>query len=222
MNAGTGPVTFTQAGGNNLGMVAAGATNELVLTGARAGIVIAIPVENNAGGSTAAALTVSGTAGVTFTAANTYTGTTFVNRLLTLSGAGSINSSSGIIVDGSGAEIIQTSSITLSPPITLTRGTVDGIGAVGTIIVGNGTGGIITNGDGSNGTLTTSPLDFTGTANLVLNIAAVRNLCHTARSWQLLNTPNNGVGEITINLNASLPLLTGSTYDLISYANFTG
>ena len=72
-------------------------------------------------------ITKAGTGNLVFTAANGYSGSTSVTGgTLTLSGAASINSSSGITINGNGAEFIQNSSTALTPSIVLTNGTLAG------------------------------------------------------------------------------------------------
>jgi autotransporter-associated beta strand protein len=66
---------------------------------------------------------------------NTYTGLTTVSAgRLTIAGAGSINNSSGVTVNGAGAEFRFNSSTAFNKPLTLTQGILSGTGTIQTAV----------------------------------------------------------------------------------------
>jgi autotransporter-associated beta strand protein len=171
----------------------------------------ALSIVANAGGG----LTKLGTGTVTITGANTYSGATAVNDgTLILSGAGSINGSSGITINGSTTKLLQTSSVAVTPTVTV-DGTLDGTGIVNTVIVASGAGNIIANGNGGPGALTIGSLTFNGVGKISLNTAGSVALITTSL------TTGASASSITVNVsNASWT--SGTVYDLISYNNLLG
>jgi autotransporter-associated beta strand protein len=163
----------------------------------------------------AIALSKSGSGTFTLTGANTYTGATAVtDGTLALSASGdnvgSINSTSGITINGSGAKLLHNSTTAITPTVTLTQGTLTGSGTVNTVNVGNNTGGIITNNDGVAGApLTVGTLTFNG--------AATVNTFNSSTSAAIVTTSlaSNAAGLVTI--NPSAPGWAAGIHDLISY-----
>lgn len=219
MNAGTGTLTFAEAGGTSQGQLAIGTNNnnELVLSAAAADLIIAIPIINT--GATAGSVLITGPGTVTFNGAggvSTYTGsTTVASGTLLVSGTGAINTSSGLVVNGASAKYIHTSSVASTVPITLTRGTLDGTGTVGTVNVGDGTGGILANGNGGSGTLTIGSLNFAGDATINGTLGGTPAFAITGA---LSTTPANGL--VTVNLSSGSWAL-GQT-NVISFGSFSG
>jgi len=158
------------------------------------------------------ALTKDGTGTFVLSSANTYSGgTTISGGTLRLSGAGTINSSSGITIVGDGAKFLHTGSTAVSPTVTLTQGTLTGSGTVNTVVVGAGTGGVISNNNGAAGAaLTVGSLTFSGaaTVNAFVNI--------TSAAIVTTSLATNAAGTVTINPSAA-SWTGGATYDLISY-----
>lgn len=148
---------------------------------------------------------------LTLTAANTHSGSITLNAgTLALSGTGSVNSSSGITVNGSGAKFLQSSSVAVSPVVTLTNGTLTGNGTVNTVNVGDATGGIVSNNNGVAGaSLTIGTLTFNGAA-------AINTFGNSSPAIATTTLATNALGLVTINPTAA-SWTTGSTYDLISY-----
>ncbi len=223
MNAGFGTLTFAEAGGTSQGQLVIGANNgnELVLDAASAGITVAIPIINGPGGAgslvaagqDAHAVTINSAGG-----ASTYSGsTTVASGTLHLSGAGDINSSSGILVSGNGAKYLHTSSVPSTVPIALNSGTLDGTGSVGAVTVGNGTGAVITHGNGGSAPLTVDSLSFGGAADVHLTLSG--GLAPLAVTGGLVTTPASG--QVAIRVQPGGPLANG-LYDLVSFGSFTG
>jgi autotransporter-associated beta strand protein len=180
-----------------------------------AGITFQNTIADNANG--ASALTVTGTGGVNLRGANSYTGQTNVDGVLTMISAGSINSSSGIVIAGNTAEFLDNSTTQVLPSVTLETGTLGGTGTVQTVTVANGMGGVISSGDGAGGTqtLTIGSLTFAGAATVDANTAGtgVAPIAVTgALSTNGANGPVTlgGGGVFTLGLN-----------NLISFGSFT-
>lgn len=209
-----GPVTFGNASIRIDGAGPITLSNTSPITGTDASLTLA-----GAGGivggalqTGAGTLTVNSTGTWTLNGTNTYTGATSLDGGgLSLIGSASINSSSGITVNGSGAKLLQSSSAAITPTVTLTQGTVTGSGTVNTVDVGNGTGGIISNNNGVAGAaLTIGTLTFNGAAT----VNAFSNSTSAPIATTALAT--NAAGTVTV--NASAPVWAdNTTHDLISY-----
>ncbi|MEI7909981.1 MAG: autotransporter-associated beta strand repeat-containing protein [Verrucomicrobiota bacterium] len=194
--------------------VTIGASLELVLNTAAADILIGAAISNN---GTASALTSTGPNTVTLTGTNTYTGPTSVTGgTLLVSGTGAINTSSGININGSGAKFLLTSSVASTPPVTLTQGTLDGIGTVGAVTVANNPSSIIASGNGGAGALTMASLTFGGAATVNLNVAG--GAAGLPITGALTTTPANG--QVVLNVTSST-WVPGAN-NLISYGSLSG
>ena len=165
-------------------------------------------------------LTFAGIGTTNLTGVNTYTGQTKVNAGdLLLSGTGSINNSSGILING--GKLTQSSTTAITPAVTVTSGTLEGNTTVNSAVVTNGTGGIISNGVSGNGTLTINNLTFNGAGTINLLLASTSPVLSTTN---LTTSGGSGVstGKITVNVsNTTLPWTSG-TYQLISYTTLGG
>ena len=159
---------------------------------------------------------------LSMTAANTYTGPTNISGgTLALTGAGSVNGSSVINVNATGARLLQLSSVTSTSAVTLTKGSIDGTGILGAVTVGNGTGGIVANGNGSSGTLSTGNLSFLGAANANLFVSSANLAANNVAPVNVLGTlSSTAAGKVTLNFTSVVT--PGSTYDLFQYNAFTG
>ena len=194
INAGTAGITFQHGGGALAGAgIHIGATQELVLNAANAGINVNARVHNNAGG--ASAVTVVGPNTVTLSAANTYTGPTTIS-------AGRLN----VISPGS----IDTSAVALG------AATLGGNGSVGAVTANN-VGSIITNGNGNTNTLNLASLAFSASGTMNLNLASDTFTPAVA----VTNTLDIGSG-FTVNVTTAPSWIIGQTYNLISYGSLTG
>ncbi len=130
-------------------------------------LTVSAPLQNGTGGNDG--LIKSGAGTIQISAINTYTGGTTINGgTLLQSGTGSINGSSGITINGSGAGFVQTSSTASTRTVTLTQGFIDGTGTVGNVTVADLATNVVAGGYGSNGTLTTGNLTFSGAATINL------------------------------------------------------
>lgn len=160
-----------------------------------------------------------GTGITTLTNTNTYGGSTTIGTgTLSLTGNGSINSSSGITINGNNARFLQNSSVAVTPTVTLTNGTLTGNGTVSTVNVGAGTGGIISNNNGVAGAaLTIGSLNLSGTAAINLfsvgstPALVVGTLTNNATAGQVVITANNPGGWVN-----------GTTYSLLNYTSMGG
>lgn len=224
MNAGTGALTLGRNGSNitndfSFGILV-GTSRELVLAPMTSDLVLYSFIKDGTGTPTAGAVTVAGSGSnkAELAGVNTYTGATTVNGgTLLVSGAGSINATSGVTVNGTGAKYVHTSSVASTRTITLTKGTVDGSGTLGTVNVGNATGGILANGNGGTGTLTVGTLSFAGAATISGNYVIGSKPFNVTGT--LSTTPASG--QVTVNLSASGGWTTGLN-NIIGFGTFSG
>ena len=199
-------------GGNNLALAPGTATGAITIQGVISGTG-SLTTKNSASANT------DGLGTSTLTAANTYSGVTTVsNGTLALTGSGSVNSSSGITVNGSSSKLLQNSSVPIAAPVTLTQGTVTGIGTINTLNVSAGTGCIISNNNGVAGAaLNIGTLNLAGAANI--------NLVSNSTSADLVVgtiTNDSAAGQVTIAASNPTGWINGSTYNLINYTMIGG
>lgn len=216
MNAGTGTFTFGTLGNvtnDRPYNVLIGSTLSLVLDARSADISMLSTIKNNGGG--ASSVTIAGNNTVTLSRANVYTGaTTVAGGTLLINGTGSINTSSGLTINGANARYLHTSSVASTIPVSLLRGTLNGTGSVGAVTVADDPAAILTHGNGGVSALTLASLGFQGDATVNLNHGGTTPIAVTGA---LSTTPASG--QVTINVPNSLP--NGLT-NLISFGSFTG
>lgn len=179
-------------------------------------------IQDTTTGTAVGSFTKSGPGVLTLSAANTYTGgTTISGGTLQLSGTGAINSASGISINGSGAKLLQSSSVASTPAITLTNGTVDGAGTVGAVTAASSFSNTIANGNGTASPLTLSSLTYSGSGAANVTLAGGANTNAPLIVAGALTT--SGVASsIVVNATALTPLVAGTTYRLIGYGSFSG
>jgi autotransporter-associated beta strand protein len=164
----------------------------------------------------------------TLTGVNTYQGATIVNAgTLALSGAGDINSTSGITVNGPTAVFMQNSSVASTRTFTLTRGTLGGTGTINTAIT-----------SGANATIAPGNRTLTVPEKGVLTIANAVNLAGGTTGgtteMRLFSTTANdsdmlastagltygGILEVTT--VGSLAFAIGNHWDLFDFGSESG
>ncbi len=155
---------------------------------------------------------------------SSYTGATNVNAgTLTLGGTGSINTTSGIAVNGSGAKLIQNSSVAGTPVVTLTSGTVDGTGTLNTVNVADAAANVITHGGGlGQGALTINNLNFAGAATLNFSTSAALQGSARLVTTTLSSNADSSAAKDLINISTTDPSFVNGTYDLIQYTGSIG
>ncbi len=233
MNAGSGPFTIggdpgaaapTAANGRlNLTI---GASRELVLAPMLSDIIVNGVIANS--GANASGVTVFGNQRVILNGNSTYTGPTVVSGgtlqvASPVATFGSINTSSGILINGSNAKYLHTSTVASNRAITLTRGVLDGTGVIGAVTVGAGSGGVVTHGNGTTGLLTLGSLTFSGAGTASLKLAGGATTATPALAVTGALTTPGSPGAVTVDFQApTASLVNGSTYALIGYGSFAG
>ncbi|HSV12650.1 MAG TPA: autotransporter-associated beta strand repeat-containing protein, partial [Tepidisphaeraceae bacterium] len=218
---GSGAGTFNFNGGTLKASAASGAFVTGISTAnvGNGGAVIdsngfAVTIGQNLLNNGTGGLTKNSAGALTLTGASTYAGNTTINGgSLILSGAGSVNSSSGVTVNN-GAKFITTSSAAVSPAVHIVSGGVDGTGTINTLNVDSSPTNTIANGNGGTGALTVGALNLSGAAAFSLNVAST--------SPAIAATTLNTSGAANAVVNAANALWTPGTYDLISYGTLGG
>lgn len=156
---------------------------------------------------------------LTLTGNNTRTGTTTVTGGTLILGDSGQTSSSGLTINGASAKFVQTSSVASTMPITVTQGTLDGTGSVGTVTVGNGSGASVRHGNGGTGALTIGALSFNGAGNLNFTEDGNPATPGVIVTGALATTPASGL--VTVNA-AQSSWASGTSFDLLTFGSFAG
>jgi len=173
-NAQTWNADFAYGGTRNLNLTGAislgttaGTTRILTTNATTAGTALTI-ANTISNGTTANSLTKAGAGTLIMTGTAAYTGATTVTAgTFTLQGAGSINSSTGLTLNGASAILRQNSSVALSKPVTVTLGGIDGTGTIsGPVTVAAAAANAISHGNGTQAPITINSLSFAGAATV--------------------------------------------------------
>ena len=166
------------------------------------------------------ALTKAGAGTLILTGAQSYTGATTVTAgVLRVDAAGSINASSGITVNGATARFLDTGTVAVSAPVTVTLGTLDGTGTVGSATIANAAGAIVTHGNSTTSPLTVGSLTFNGAATM--NLFTSPATAATAKI-ATTNLTTNAAGKGTINATNTAGFWDSGSYSAVSYTGAIG
>jgi autotransporter-associated beta strand protein len=175
---------------------------------------ISNPSSNMTGVISNGGLVKSGTGSLVLTANNTYSGETSVlDGSLRVQGTGAINSSNGITINGAAANFSHTSSVALTPTITLTQGTLESTGTVGTVNVADSATNIVSNGSGTT-TLTATALNFAGASTINVTTTATGSGISTGTL-----TTSGTDDAVVLNISKTTPWLNGPN-NLIAFGSF--
>lgn len=115
-------------------------TSNLALSSTSGGVALSVGANNQSTSYSGAlsgsgGLTKLGTGVLTLAAANTHSGATTISAgRLEIGGGGAINSTSGVTVNGAGAEFKYNSATAFTQPLTLTQGILSGTGTINTAV----------------------------------------------------------------------------------------
>lgn len=160
---------------------------------------------------------------------NTYTGPTLISGGTLFIGAGaSINDSSSITINGSGAKFTQSNLGVLTPAVTVTEGTFESNGVIKSLAVANNVNNVINPGAGTAySMIVENALTFSGAATL--NVRANggfmdRSIEAYGGSSMALTTPGDGAanGQVVINVSNIGAWSGGTDYPIIGYSTFSG
>lgn len=142
LSASVSPTSFVGDGTNGLAgqvyqvysFTSTSGTQSLDMSGVNLGERLGATISGVISGT--GGLTYAGPGTLTLSASNSYSGATTISAgLLEIGSAGTINSTSGITVNGSTAEFKYNSATALTQPLTLTQGTISGTGTISADVV---------------------------------------------------------------------------------------
>jgi fibronectin-binding autotransporter adhesin len=208
-NTYTGPTTLS-----------AGALN---LTGTLSGSPVSVAsgttlTQSNTGAiGGAVGLTSAGT--VTLGGTNTYSGATSVTGgTLTTTSAAPFESTSGVSVNGAGAKLVAGSQGTITPPVTVTQGSVEGDANINTLVVADAATNHVTPGVSNGASMVVQSMTFQGAATL--DIRATGSL-----SDQYLfatNLVTNAATDVIVNLtNTTGSWTSGVDYPVVDFGTYS-
>lgn len=163
-------------------------------------------------------LSIGGPAVQQLTGLNTYTGTTNItNGTLRLAGAGEINGSSAIIVNGPTAALINNSSTIALPDVTVTNGSINGTSGFTNVTIADNAANVVNHGNGTTDDLGFDNLTFQGDAKINIRTDNLNSLNVTNTL-----TTNGANGVVTIDILQAPTLNVGDEIPLILFGSFAG
>jgi autotransporter-associated beta strand protein len=229
-NGGTLKATGATANFINLG--GAGQSANILAGGAiidSNGFNLTIPQPLASAGSDGG-LTKQGAGSLTLPAASAYDGpTTITGGTLIIATAGTINTSSGVTINGPDAKLLISNGLSgeldVSTPVVLTAGTLDSNGLIDTVTIADNPANTVLAGAGGIGFLDTNTLEFQGDAVITLQ-ATGADMDQSLSTFDL--TTNGANGKVVINATNTSGIWSsdaaGFDYTIIEYSGgtFTG
>ena len=152
------------------------------------------------------------------TGINTYTGTTNItDGTLRLAGAGEINTTSGITVNGATAAFVTNSSAIVQPNVTVTAGSIDGSGILTNVTIADSATNVVNHGNGTTDDLGFDNLTFQGDAKINIRTDNLNSLTVTSAL-----TTNGANGSVVFDILKAPSLKVGDEIPLINYGSFSG
>ena len=220
-----GTRNMTIGGPISLG-TSAGATRTLTTNAAPGGfsasaLTISGVISNGTNGTTpTTGFTKAGAGNLIITGVQAYTGATNVTAgTLQVDKTGSLNASSGITINGAAAKFLDTGTVPVSAPVTVTLGTLDGTGTVNSASVANAAGAIVTHGNSTTAPLTVGSLTFNGAATM--NLITSPATAATAKI-ATTNLTTNAAGKVTINATNTAGFWDSGSFSAVTYTGAIG
>jgi autotransporter-associated beta strand protein len=149
---------------------------------------------------------------------NTYTGSTAITAgTLRLAGAGEINGTSTVTVNGATAAFVTNSSAIVLPNVNLTAGSIDGTGILTNVTVADSATNVVNHGNGTTDDLGFDNLTFQGDAKINIRTDNLNSLTVTSAL-----TTNGANGSVVFDILQAPTLKVGDEIPLINYGSFSG